>query len=473
MDILTEAFHSILITEVLVFLSFLAFLVVTGLFLKELGGTQPPWGKIVLILGIALGLRVGWIYFTQPQPLSDFQVYWHYANAFYQGDLTFTELARHPGSILLFTLAFSCFGPSLWAVWGLNLLLTAIFLLFLFGITRDLFGSRAGLWAMALAGFFPQAIAYTGLAATEVPTIAYSVAILWAFLYSRNHHASKRWGYWVLLAFLLYGAAMIRMTLLLYLLVLPLVFWMCRREQFALWMQRFGVMLVTLGLLLSTWVVHQQLVSNGKTFFMGNTAWLTNVVAYQSGGRYVAQPQLSFPEIMPYFNSHDPAMNMKGYELLEAKSVDIIRQDPLKYLQYGFVRIYHILRTAQTGIRWTQKGSVALQAVPEKWVKKLCSVSNFYWQFLMGFGLLGLLAFRYKQEEHPREILWLISSFLVAWLGFHYLFSVASERYAFQIMPDVVILACGGLSSLVLAWGPKNKVSGRSFKVSSGVPDSV
>ncbi len=445
---MNELFESITMTRWLLLLSMAAVAGFSTLLVKDLWREKHllRWPLAILIIGLAL--RIGWIGFSQPEPLSDFLIYWQYANAFFSGDMTYAELSRHPGVIVFYSWFFEILGPTLFTGWIMNLLFAALLMLLVYALGRDIFGHGAGVLAMALTAILPQFITYTALFASETPAIACFLLILWAVLRTRQHPAGLP--YWAALGVLLYGTILLRSSSMIFLGLIPMLIVFFRRDQLKPSFTRFAVMALTTVILLSTWVAHQNAIGGSPKLFWGTELWLSCAIQYDRGGRYTHPKDMAFyDKVKPYYEMGTQQGLIQAYAVIGGESMKVIRQDPAKYLLFGFTRMKNILWTSQTGIRWSQKGAQGpLATLDERWVKKMANVSNIFWQILLCLSPLGLFAFRRKGSDIHQEGWLFLAAFSVIWLVFHFLVAVASERYAFQLIPFVILMGTGGLFSL-------------------------
>jgi hypothetical protein len=168
-------------------------------------------------------------------------------------------------------------------------------------------------------------------------------------------------------------------------------------------------------------------------------------INYERDGGYTnAQEMPLWPKVEPAFNkyrqSQDPRDEAHYYDVLGTEVMKVIKADPGKYLVNGFPRLRRTLWTSQTGLRWTQRGSSKFREVPEKLVHRMATISNVIWQVLLILSPLGFLNFR-RWQGTAREGLIFILFYIASWLLFYFLVAEANERYSFQIIPLVLILA--------------------------------
>lgn len=453
---MTHWFESSLVTQWLMLLGLLVFLGLGGLLAVRLWREEPCRMQILAIIVVAGLLRFAWAYVFQPEQVSDFMIYWQYAQQFYQGDPTYIELIRHPGIPIIYAWLIRAFGDNLfgnglWVVWLSNLVFSTVAMLAMYRMTSWLAGYRAALFGILAYALFPQAIAYNAMAGSEVMGIAFSLLFLWAVL--EGYEREQKILYWALLGVLLYTTVLIRSSNLLYAGLIPFIFLLTRRDMWRHWVKRLAVFMVTLGLFLSTWLYHQYLLAGEAKLFWGVEVWLACAIQYQNNGRYTYFRDMAmYPKIKPYLDYSNPPKLIQGYKVMMAEDLAVIKADPVKFLKFGFVRMDEILRTSQSGIRFTEQGSPSMRTLPQRWIKKTASVSNIYWQIMMALSVAGSVIACLKlwrkpgrQYQEParqyQEVVAFLGFYTVLWLLFHYLLAVAGERYAFQIIPFVIMLA--------------------------------
>lgn len=465
METIQQAFRSILATEILMLLAVIAFFVFTVRMVKSLREDRKGWLILGGILLLGLVLRIGWIVWTQPQPVSDFGVYWQYANAFHNGDLTYNIIIRHPGTILLYTYAFYLLGPSLMTGWVMNLFLSVVMMVTIYALTVMILGSKAlGRWAMLAAALLPQAITYTALMSTEIPGVTFSILVLWAILYSQERektHASKyQWLYWAGIGELLYGTVLIRSSNLIFLILVPMVFLITRRNDWKRWAKQFAVMTATTCVLLSTWVYHQDLVGGSPKLFWGDALWMACAINYDRSGGYTNPKELPlWPKVEPTYEQYaktlTPQAEARFYDVLGQEVMKVIMADPGKYLINGFPRLKRTIWTSQTGLRWTERGSATLRTISEKTLHRLATISNVIWQILLLLSPLGFLNL-FRRQYAKSEGLWFIFLFTGSWLVFYLVLAEANERYSFQLIPFVFILVMSGIAWILSRFGQQS-----------------
>lgn len=419
------------------------------------GALEKPsrcfWG--LLLLGLAL--RLGWIVVAQPDPISDYAGYWRAAEQLAAGDFTFTNIDKHPGIIILLAATRAFFGNQYWPVWCLNLLLSTGILTFIYMIARRLFNRTTALVALALAALQPQLIAYSALFASELPTLYLYLALIWFTLETRDNPTQKGLQ-WIGLGFVLYTAVLTRSTSLVFGMLTVAIVLLFRRDAIKANLKGLLTFGLTAGILLSSWLYHQYLLTGKAQLFWGGEIWLVSTTHYETESRLVnprALPGLKDKIAAAIQGKTGPQSRLA--ELAEDRkwAMAIYEKNPARYFEAGKTRLRHILwTTSETGIRDTQWGSAALAKLGDKTMTRLAEISKHIWRVTLIFSLLGLLlsAFNWKRfSASAKEGLLMMTGFLLIWLIFHYLMAVASDRWAVQIIPFVLLFAANGVTTVI------------------------
>lgn len=448
---ITALFENIHITLWLIGISSLIFLgLMTQVFIELKQKQQLNLGFWLIIL-LGLALRLLWIIATQPTPQSDFLVYWQYAEQFARGDFSYDAIIRHPGPSILFYFAQLLFGKGLQAVWALNLLLSGSIFILMYALVNRLANQKTALFALGLTALFPQFITYTAIAGTEIMAIATGLAVFWLFLKLWEQGIQKQpnlWG-WAALGLLLYGTALIRSSNLLYIGLIPLTILLFEKRQAFRWCLSVFTLIATTGILLSTWVYHQYLVTNGAgaKLFFGAELGFACAVQYDANhhymnGAYMSPQKWSFyPKVAKYYASNTIEDRVKAYEYTGKEAMAIIRQDPARYLWNGFARMKRVLNTAQTGVRWSERGSMLVKHWHPKAIKRIATVSNVFWQILLYTAPLALVLYPWRKSTSSSQHVMILSLiYISSWYIFHLIMALSNERYGVQVIPFVIIL---------------------------------
>jgi 4-amino-4-deoxy-L-arabinose transferase-like glycosyltransferase len=449
-------FSSILGTGIMVFMGHLALLAFTGLMTLDVYREKnSPW-LLLLILLLGLGLRVFWIQLAQPVPQSDFQVYWQTANNIYQGDLSFTFLDRHTGTVLAYVYAFLMFGNSMVVGWAVNLLFSLMMLLAVYRLAIELFNRPVALVATGLSAIFPQFVTYSALMATEIHAIAFTLVILWAALNSRRIERRPIL-YWTALGLLIYTGIMVRASNLLLLAAVPVVLLFTRRDALRQTLTGCAVMVMTAGLMTATWVYHQYLITGTPKLFFTEYS-----LAFAS--QYGGDGGVTGLSSLPYYEKAHAQMDgtiqgeLRARKVIEAEAMKIIRQDPLQYLRFGVTRLYNSLWFARTGIVWSINASPTFHPDP-KFIRRFSEISTHIWRVLLVLSLLGLSGLIRPLRRSSLEGLLIMGLYTVIWVLCNLLLATGTDRYALQIAPLAIICAAGGVQTVLDVLKPRSQKS--------------
>ncbi|WP_373531634.1 ArnT family glycosyltransferase [Vampirovibrio sp.] len=452
-DFWLNGFEGILFTAILYLAGFAVSLILGGQAVQSFRLGKPSrWAWLLLLIGLIL--RLSWIVGTQPDPISDYAVYWNHAEPIAGGDFAFNNIDKHPGIIVLLAFCRAVFGSAYWPVWTLNLVLSGLIMVLIYLLGQRLFSRSVGLIALALSAFQPQLISYSALFASELPTLYFYLLLSWLILESRQPKLPN-WLHWAGLGVVLYTAVLTRSTALVFGMLAVLTVLFFRRDDWKANVKGLAVFGVTASLLLSSWVYHQYLLTGKAQLFWGGEIWLVATTHYETESRLVK------PENIPGLRERidkattgktGPQKRMAELNEDKAWAMAIIGQNPLRYFLAGPVRLRHILwTTSETGIRDTQWGSSRLRNLPEKTVTRLAEISKQLWRVTLILGISGALwAVVDWKRNHKRsqEGLLILGGFLMVWLGFHYLMAVASDRWALQIIPFTLLFAALSIINL-------------------------
>lgn len=454
LDVWRSGFESLLFTTILYLAGWLIVVWAGVQSLKRLIADKPSrWVWALLLLGLLL--RLGWIISTQPNPISDYATYWHYAEPLAAGDFTFNNIDKHPGIIILMALSRAVFGDSYWPMWALNLVLSFGVMVMIYLLTHRLFNRTAALIALAFAALQPQLITYSALLASELPTLYLYLSLIWMTLETRFAEPQKMMP-WFVLGATLYVAVLTRSTALAFGLLSVMTVILFRHQTWKANLKGLVTFGLTAGLLLSSWVYHQYLLTGKAQLFWGGEIWLVATTHYETESRLVAPrsiPALRQKIDAAIENKTGPQARMA--ELAEDKkwAMAIFQQNPARYFEGGKIRLRHIFwTTSETGIRDTQWGSARLNSLGHKVIRRMTEASKHTWRFTLILSVLGLILtlFQWKRQSPiAREGLFMIIGFLSIWITFHYLMAVASDRWAVQVIPFALMFAAQTITTVL------------------------
>jgi hypothetical protein len=205
-------------------------------------------------------------------------------------------------------------------------------------------------------------------------------------------------------------------------------------------------MILTAGFLISTWVYHQYVLTGVPKLFFTEYS-----LAFAS--QYGGEGGVTGLQTLPYYPKAQAQLDgtikgeLRSRKVIEAEALKIIRQDPGKYLRFGVTRLQNSLWFARTGIVWSIDASKTFHPGP-KFIRRFSEASTHTWRVLLALSLLGWLAFMRPECRQTREGLLIIGFYTAIWAVCQILLATATDRYAVQIAPLVIMLSSGGLTTL-------------------------
>jgi 4-amino-4-deoxy-L-arabinose transferase-like glycosyltransferase len=344
----------------------------------------------------------------------------------------------------------------LWAGWVVNLLFSILSLFLIFALSRNYYGRFVGWAAVVLMAVLPQAVSYTAIMASEIPAIVMMMMVFW--LLTKPDRDCEHWMNQVGVGFVIFLATIIRSTNLLMLPFLLLIKIKPLGSPFS-WKQiqhalrRLVPLLTTVVLLLGSWVFHQYLLTGKAKLFFGEEIWMLYATNYEHNGS-MFEP-MPFKDDIQKVDDGSLAGRLRSYQVMQDKSWGIIQSDPLKYLQFGFVRLKGILWDSRTGVQWSIDHSKTMKKTiiqQPKILRHLTEYSTQFWRVILvlaSFGFIFLMSTVWREQDlEKKRVATAILVFLILWLVMHYSIAVATDRYQFQILPWVILLASISLEKL-------------------------
>ncbi|PYT14508.1 MAG: hypothetical protein DMF51_08390, partial [Acidobacteria bacterium] len=148
--------------------------------------TRAEWKWVLVLVGLALTLRVGFVLLEQPGfYFEDSLDYDHAARSFLETGHFDARYYRFPLYPLVMAASYGVFGPALTPLRIIQAIFGAGTCLCIWVVGRRLFGIRAGLLALFASAVFPVHIVLTGI---EYPVVIGTFLIWWVLaLLSRDN----------------------------------------------------------------------------------------------------------------------------------------------------------------------------------------------------------------------------------------------------------------------------------------------
>lgn len=150
---------------------------------------DKPVQAVLIIVGVVTALRVILLAFYDSSLGPDEAQYW-----FWGQELDFGYYSKPPVIAWLIAFSTGLFGDHVWAVRFFSPLLIGGAALSLFGVGRQLYGDRVGLWAAVLWLFMPAVILGSTLITTDVPMLFFwSLALFFLVLLAEAPKGQDFW----------------------------------------------------------------------------------------------------------------------------------------------------------------------------------------------------------------------------------------------------------------------------------------
>lgn len=392
-------------------------------------------------------LRICWISFVNPEPVSDFAVYYNTAVALSEGRgfltvdgaPTASWPVGYPGFL---SLLFMIFGPSIFAGKMANVVLYMGVLFLSYYLARKLFDSElTGRITLAILSFYPTHIAYCSLLGTEIlSTFLLLLAVsLLIFAGSRV--------YMGLLSGPVFGAGCLVRPETFFVPAMLFSEGLTRRIREGMFKKHLALFLVAYASLLLTILPWEARIYH----LFGTFSFVTT-----RGGMAL------FMGSNPYADGHSWNMEMTkvlgstGSEVeidarARAFALAYMRQHPLKIIGLLPAKFYHLYALDTSGAGWNEIGMRPMHKSLHMFFRGFGILSQAYYMAMMiafFVAFLFLLGSKRYKDRFPRSSLvglWLIVYFTAIGLAF-----IGNQRYHFRTMPWIAMYV-GALATLYVA----------------------
>jgi 4-amino-4-deoxy-L-arabinose transferase-like glycosyltransferase len=396
----------------------------------------------------ALIVRVCWISLMDPEPVSDFGVFYNSAVALSEGR-GYSSVLGAPSAVWpvgypgFLSLLFAVFGPSVFVGKMANVILYMGILLLSYYLARNLFNSElTGRVTLAILSFYPNHIAYCSLLASEIPsTFLLLLGISLLILAERKLFMGPLSGS-------VFGlGCLVRPQILL----VPALFFAealsrkIKERTFRRHLVLFLVTFTSLALTILPWEIRNYhrfgafvfvSATGGTNLLSGNNPHAT--------GRVFWSTEL---ERMLEGTKNDAERDSKARTL----ALHYMRQNPLKIIRLLPSKFYYLYSRDTDGAGWNEEGMRLKHGSDRVFFRGFKIFSQgYYMSFMIAFFFALLFLFgskRYRTRFPQSSIvgLWIIAYYTGLALVYY-----GSERHHFQIMPWIVMYV-GALAALLVA----------------------
>jgi 4-amino-4-deoxy-L-arabinose transferase-like glycosyltransferase len=431
-----------------------------GLFRSALNKIVPHKYFIPICLIIAFVVRIGWIYFVDAQPVSDFRWYYERGIDFAAGrgysvgpeaywpenipprvllSSGETQNGRHPtaywpvGYPALLGFLFAVFGPSLFIAKIANVILYLGILSFSYYIAKRLFASElVGRVTLLILSFYPDHIAYSSLLSSEI-------LFLFLLLLGITLLIGPRYRLWLAFASgVVFGLACLVKPQIIF---VPALFFIVslivhiKQKAVREYLARIVVVHVALGITILPWLIRNYNVFNTFVFISTNGGY--NLLVGNNPhatGAYVFNDQ-----IVSMLNdaSTEPARDKKAQEA----AIDYIVAHPLETIKLWPRKFWYLYGRDTKGVYWNEEGIRSTTGeVGKVFLRVVGALAQPYY---VAIGIAFLLSMfiliherKNKTETWPLPTLGL---WIVLYFTFISLLTFGNSRFHFPVMPWVVM----------------------------------
>jgi 4-amino-4-deoxy-L-arabinose transferase-like glycosyltransferase len=397
--------------------------------LSKLRDLPPP---LLVILALGLGIRIAFVSFHHRPLISDEKEYDQLAyniasqgSYSYNGDPTAYRPVGYPAVVgLIYFVA----GHQPGIVKVLQAVLDAILPLILFQLLSG-FNQQTRLLAAAFWAFYPPAILYSNFLLSESSfTFLLALSLLFLFKFNLQKKALA------LLTGILIGIlALMRPSFLLFLALLPFMFFALRFPVQRLWWIGLGTLL-----LVAPWVVRNSITVGSVTLSSNGGINLLIGNNPNATGAY----NVNFPEGI----LDGARTEVEADRLAFRYATDYVLSRPGSFVVNGVKKIAHLFESEGGLLVWTFSGdpedaSTRFSAKYASLPPALILAVNLPYFLLLIAGVVGFLGF-----PEPK-LRWAFFILLAAWLFTHGIF-FGGSRFHFPLMPYFAAFAAWWLSYL-------------------------
>ena len=141
----------------------------------------------LLIVALAIGVRVAWVFLVPTRPVGDFAMYIESARYLVEHHALDQEFIYMPGYTAMVA-AVQALGGGLFAIKMIGVVAGGLAAGAVYGLGRLLFGSTAALVAGLLCALWPGGIAVASVTGTDMPSAALIVIAVWLLVRTAGQH---------------------------------------------------------------------------------------------------------------------------------------------------------------------------------------------------------------------------------------------------------------------------------------------
>lgn len=323
---------------------------------------------------------------------------------------------RRPPVYPIFLAFFMKFGAFPWDVHLAQAFLGAASCLILYGLTRQIFGEKAGFLAALVLALDYASFRETVSVMPEVLYVFFLLGSFHLLFRARREKGAK----WPVLAGLLSGLSLLTKELLVFYYPCVIVWFLLGPDAWKTRLFRAGCFLLGLGLVVAPWVVRSSLihgrpvlitVSSGHTLYIGNNPLAQGKTTGGEWGLGEDMDYAEYPEGMELFS-------VEADRYYFQKGLEFIRQNPRRFFVLTGKKIVNMWRPYQVD-----------SPPPARWLTALSYIP------VVLLGCLGMI----QSWARRKELLPIL--FLIAYVFLIHAVTIGQIRYRYSVMPFVMIFA--------------------------------
>jgi 4-amino-4-deoxy-L-arabinose transferase-like glycosyltransferase len=410
-----------------------------------------PW-YLPTVIAFAFAVRLCWMLYFHPKPVSDFAFYFRGAESIVKGH-GYTHFGRFItayfpiGYPLFLALLFWISGVSIIVALTANLVLSVVSLVLAYWIAREVFKSEvAGRFSLLLLAAYPNNIAYTSLVGVEIVhlfLLFLGTALLLPSISIKG--AAHPWR--LLMAGLVFGlATLVKMQTLLLpaflLLLFPQFSW--ERSGLIERVKKVGILYAVLIAVISPWVIRNYILYNdivlsnndGVNLYVGNGP--------EANGTWVAVSWFGIEK-----NTLD---EYKINQRARSEAINYIRAHPLQTLKLMPAKLASLFSHGD-GVYWNNLGTDMKLKSARRTLRGVDKLNTNYEFLLIVFFIASLVFGCWKRLRNGKGNGWpLMGIAVIVYFVSIYLVYYGSPRYHFPIIPWMIMYSSALLSSLYIGY---------------------
>ncbi len=407
----------------------------------EFSNNVPVYGKVWVALLAGFTIRLFWMLWINPEPVSDATFYLESARSLtehFSFEKNGIPTAFYPpGYSFILAIMFFLAGDSLAVARFANILFQLISFWILFQMVNKLTGSRKvaiiTLWLMVI---YPNYIAYTNLIYNEsfFSMLMLILVFVWlnTFYFSEKIQTRR----WMFLSLFLALTVYVKPQAIFIPALMLLLFWKFNRNRVKKYLLSHLFVYLLALMLVAPWMVRNYFVM-GKAVFTTVSGYdlLIGNNPFARGNYYLEE---SYWKQLPY-RTDEITYN----RVCKSKAIEFIINHPLKAISLWPRKIYYFFWPGMDGISWNMVG---IDENKYHLIHKIRFLCNGYFVLLV---IALVICFIYLFVHKKYTILQLLSGGLSLYFIFISLIFFGESRFHFPLIPFWMAVVSAGMTELI------------------------